>query len=69
MAHKSSGTGIVLILVGSALLLANLEVIRFRHLLEYWPAALIALGVWFVIRDRRNRRTSPEPPDGPPPPP
>ena len=39
---------VVLIAVGLLFLLNNLDIIRFRQLLRYWPIALIALGVYML---------------------
>lgn len=66
MAEKGNWAGVVLILVGVAFLLVNLDIIDIGHLFEYWPLILIAAGLRLVLRDRGARsRTVP----GPPPPP
>jgi TM2 domain-containing membrane protein YozV len=39
---------VVLIAVGFVFLLHNLELIRFSHLVRFWPVLLIALGVYMI---------------------
>ena len=66
MAQKGNWTGVVLIVVGAAFLLMNLDIIDIGHLLRYWPVILIALGLRLVIRARGSDS---RPASGPPPPP
>lgn len=66
MAQKGNWTGAVLILVGAAILLMNLDIIDISHLFRYWPVILIAVGLRLVIRDRG---AGSGPPSGPPSPP
>lgn len=66
MAEKGNWSGVVLILVGIAFLLANLDLVDFGELIRFWPLILIAVGLRMVIRDRRS---GPGPESGPPPPP
>jgi len=55
--HSSFGA-IVLIVVGSVLLLVNLGILpvaELRALLaKWWPLILILLGVWQLMRPRRD---------------
>lgn len=41
-------TPILLILLGTLFLLNNLEIVRLRDVLRYWPVALIAVGAWML---------------------
>lgn len=45
-------TGIVLIIIGIAFLLKNLGVISTGAWGFIWPALLVALGLWFLLRRR-----------------
>lgn len=45
-------TGVVLIIIGIAFLLKNLGVISSSVWGFVWPALLIVLGIWFLLRDR-----------------
>ena len=61
-----SWSGIILIVVGGALLANNFGLLEWGWLRQWWPVALIALGVWTVLRpqhgDRRpSRRADPGP--------
>jgi hypothetical protein len=47
-ANSSPLAPILLIGFGVLFLLNNLDVIRFYHLLRYWPVFLIALGVYLL---------------------
>jgi TM2 domain-containing membrane protein YozV len=39
---------VLLILLGALFLLNNLEIVRLRDVLRYWPVALIAAGAWML---------------------
>lgn len=45
-------TGLVLIIIGIAFLLKNLGVISSSVWGFIWPALLVALGLWFLLRGR-----------------
>ncbi|HUK16645.1 MAG TPA: DUF5668 domain-containing protein [Bryobacteraceae bacterium] len=40
---------LVLIAIGAAFLLNNLHIVRFHELFQYWPVALIALGLFRLV--------------------
>jgi hypothetical protein len=44
--------GIALIAVGGVFLLDNFRILSLDDLLRFWPAALIALGIWLLLRFR-----------------
>jgi hypothetical protein len=61
-----SWSGIILIVVGGVLLANNFGLLEWGWLRQWWPVALIALGIWTVLRphrgDRRpSRRADPGP--------
>jgi hypothetical protein len=61
-----SWSGIILIIVGGVLLANNFGLLEWGWLRQWWPVALIALGIWTVLRplrgDRRpSRRADPGP--------
>ena len=66
MAKNGNWGGIVLILIGIAFLLSNLDLVDFGDLVRFWPVILIAVGLRMVIRDRNSGSGSAS---GPPPPP
>ncbi len=41
-------TPVLLILLGALFLMNNLEIVRLREILRYWPVALIAAGAWML---------------------
>jgi uncharacterized membrane protein len=45
-------TGLVLIIIGIAFLLKNLGIISSSVWGFIWPALLVALGIWFLLRGR-----------------
>jgi hypothetical protein len=53
-------SGIVLIIVGTLLLAHNFGWLGWEWLRQWWPALLIALGVWSLISHRPgdNQRNS-----------
>jgi hypothetical protein len=51
-----SWSGIILIVVGAVLLANNFGLLEWGWLRQWWPAALIALGVWTVFRPQRGDR-------------
>ncbi len=56
--------GVILIAVGLVLLASNFGLMRWDWLRLWWPAILIAVGIWSLISNRpgRHRRGS-EPED------
>ena len=54
-----SWSGIILIVVGGVLLANNFGLLEWGWLRQWWPVALIALGLWTVLKPQRgDRRTS-----------
>ena len=51
-----SWSGIILIVVGAVLLANNFSLLEWGWLRPWWPVALIALGVWTVLRPQRGDR-------------
>jgi len=51
-----SWSGVILILVGAVLLANNFGLLEWGWMRQWWPAFLIALGVWSVLRPRRGDR-------------
>ena len=49
-------SGIILIVVGAVLLANNFGLLEWGWLRQWWPVALIALGVWTVLRPQRGDR-------------
>jgi len=47
---------VVLILLGVLFLLNNLEIVRLRDLLRFWPVVLIATGAWMLYERLRGAR-------------
>ena len=61
-----SWSGIILIIVGGVLLANNFGLLEWGWLRQWWPVALIALGIWTVLRPQRgvrrpSRRADPGP--------
>ena len=51
-----SWSGIILIVVGGVLLANNFGLLEWAWLRQWWPVALIALGIWTVVRPQRGDR-------------
>ena len=51
-----SWSGIILIIVGGVLLANNFGLLEWGWLRQWWPTALIALGIWTVLRPQRGDR-------------
>lgn len=49
----NSRSGIVLVLIGAALLAHNFGLIHWGWLRQWWPVLLIALGLWIIVRPTR----------------
>lgn len=47
-----STSGLILVIVGSLLLANNFGWLHWGWLHQWWPALLIALGVWSIISHR-----------------
>lgn len=50
-------TPILLIVLGALFLLNNLEVVRLRDVLRFWPVALIAAGAWMLYEQLGGGRS------------
>jgi len=53
-----SWSGIILIIVGGVLLANNFGFLEWGWLRQSWPALLIVLGLWTVLRPQRGDRRS-----------
>jgi len=51
-----SWSGIILIVVGAVLLANNFGFLEWGWLRQGWPALLIALGIWTVLKPQRGER-------------
>ena len=51
-----STSGIILIVVGAALLAHNFGYLHWAWLRDWWPALLILLGLWSIARPDGGRR-------------
>ena len=51
-----SWSGIILIFVGGVLLAHNFGYLEWGWLRQWWPALLIGLGIWTVLRPQRGDR-------------
>ena len=51
-----SWSGLILIVVGAALLAANFGLLQWAWLQQWWPVLLIAVGVWSMLRPNRGDR-------------
>lgn len=49
-----SWSGIILILAGALLLANNFGLLQWGWLAQWWPLALVALGVWTVLKPARG---------------
>ena len=60
MHPRSSFGPIILILIGTILLLVNLGMLPIAELkallAKWWPLILIVIGVWQLVRPRRDSR-------------
>jgi hypothetical protein len=56
--HSSKFGAIVLILIGAIFLLINLGILPVAQLkallAQWWPVILIVLGLWMLVRPRRD---------------
>ena len=51
-----SWSGIILIIVGAVLLANNFGFLEWGWLRQRWPAPLIAIGIWSLLRPQRGDR-------------
>ena len=58
-----STSGIILVIVGAALLANNFGLLELAWLRLWWPAILIAVGLWSILRPQRGDRASRRDPD------
>ena len=49
---RNATSGIILILIGGFFMLANLDVLEHNLWSYFWPAAIIAVGLWILLRPR-----------------
>lgn len=49
-------TGLILMIVGAVILAAQFDLVSFRQIWRYWPAALIVLGLVHVFMPRPDDR-------------
>lgn len=47
-------SGLILVVIGALLLAHNFDLLQFGWLRQWWPAILIAIGVWSIIDNRRG---------------
>lgn len=53
-----SWSGIILVIVGAALLANNFGLLTLGWLHQWWPVFLIALGLMSILRPHRGTRSS-----------
>lgn len=63
--RRTPVTPLLLMLLGTLFLLNNLEIVRLRDVLRYWPAALIAAGAWMLYDQLGGTRKGGGAPDQP----
>jgi hypothetical protein len=51
-----SWSGIILVVIGALLLANNFGLLQWGWIAQWWPVALIALGVWSIVRPERGDR-------------
>lgn len=49
--------GLFVITAGVLLTLDNMDIVRIRHLWDYWPAVFVAFGLWMAAQSHGARRT------------
>lgn len=60
-----SVSGIILVIVGAVLLANNFGLLQWNWIQQWWPLALIVLGVWSIVRPSRGDRLPSRGGDGP----
>jgi hypothetical protein len=53
-----SWSGLILVIVGALLLANNFGLLPMGWLRQWWPAMLIVLGVFTMVRPQHGRRSS-----------
>jgi len=56
-------SGIILIVLGCLFLANNFGLLEWHWLRQWWPLALIAVGLWSVVDHRPGDRSSSKDPD------
>jgi uncharacterized membrane protein YfcA len=56
MRFPMSWSGIILIIVGALLLANNFGWLEWGWMRQWWPALLIAIGIWSIWRPQRGDR-------------
>jgi len=51
-------SGLILVVIGALLLAHNFDLLQFGWLRQWWPAILIAIGLWSIIDNKRGDRPS-----------
>lgn len=55
-----SKSGIILVVLGCVFLANNFGLLEWSWLRQWWPVALIALGVWSIVDNKRTERPTAE---------
>jgi hypothetical protein len=55
-----SKSGIILVVLGCLFLANNFGLLEWGWLRQWWPVALIAIGVWSIVDNKRGDRPSSE---------
>lgn len=55
-----SKSGIILVVLGCVFLANNFGLLEWGWLRQWWPVALIALGVWSIVDNKRTERPTAE---------
>lgn len=55
-----SKSGIILVVLGCLFLANNFGLLEWGWLRQWWPVALIAIGVWSMLDNKRGDRPSSE---------
>ena len=51
-------SGLILVVIGGLLLAHNFDLLQFGWLRQWWPAILIAIGLWSIIDNKRGDKPS-----------
>jgi hypothetical protein len=51
-------SGLILVVIGGLLLAHNFDLLHFGWLRQWWPAILIAIGLWSIIDNKRGDKPS-----------
>jgi len=52
--HRELWGGVLLIVVGALFLLGNLDIFDMAAVAKFWPAALVAVGIWMLKKHRER---------------